>query len=156
MDVDYLMTGSSALLHRCLANFQLGFYCLFHLFSLFACWFQPAQTSQPTVFFSHNKPAPTSLNQHRNQPANRPINWMCLTQCYMHLCFLYLLVCSQLCQVFFCFFLFLGTKRVKRCNVDDFMSWWCLAYGFRVSFSLGYLLFSLVALLYVLNFYILS
>ena len=43
------------------------------LFSLFACWFQPAQTSQPTIFFPHNKPAPTSPNQPRNQPANRPI-----------------------------------------------------------------------------------
>ena len=40
--------------------------------SLFVCWFQPAQTSQPTVFFSHNKPAPASLNQPKNQPANRP------------------------------------------------------------------------------------
>ena len=39
---------------------------------LFACWFQPVQTSQPTVFSSHNKPAPASPNQPRNQPANRP------------------------------------------------------------------------------------
>ena len=41
--------------------------------SLFACWFQPAQTSQPTVFSSHNKPVPASSNQPRNQPTNRPI-----------------------------------------------------------------------------------
>ena len=40
--------------------------------SLFACWFQPAQTSQSTVFFSHNKPASANLNQPRNQPANKP------------------------------------------------------------------------------------
>ena len=40
--------------------------------SLFACWFQAAQTSQPTVFFSHKKPAPASPNQHQPQPANRP------------------------------------------------------------------------------------
>ena len=40
--------------------------------SLFACWFQPAQTSQPTVFSSHNKLAPASPNQLRNQPANMP------------------------------------------------------------------------------------
>ena len=40
---------------------------------LFACWFQPAQISQPTVFSSHNKPTPASSNQSRNQPANRPI-----------------------------------------------------------------------------------
>jgi len=38
--------------------------------TMFACWFQPAQTSQSTVFFSHNKPAQASLNQPRNQPAN--------------------------------------------------------------------------------------
>jgi len=38
--------------------------------SLFAHWFQPAQTNQPTVFSSHKKPAPSNLNQH--QPANRP------------------------------------------------------------------------------------
>ena len=43
------------------------------LYSLFACWFQPAQTSQPIVFSSHNKPAPASLNQPRNQPPNRLI-----------------------------------------------------------------------------------
>jgi len=30
------------------------------MLSLFACWFQPAQTSPPTVFFSHRKPAPAS------------------------------------------------------------------------------------------------
>jgi len=30
-------------------------------FSLFACWFQPGLISQPTVFFSHNKPAPAGL-----------------------------------------------------------------------------------------------
>jgi len=29
--------------------------------SLFACWFQPELISQPTVFFSHNKPAPAGL-----------------------------------------------------------------------------------------------
>jgi len=42
--------------------------------SLFACWFEPAQISQPTVFFSHKKPTPVSLNQHQHQhqPANRP------------------------------------------------------------------------------------
>ena len=44
-----------------------------NIFSLFARWFQPAQTSQPTVFSSHKKPAPTSPNQHQHQPANRPI-----------------------------------------------------------------------------------
>ena len=27
--------------------------------------------SQPTVFFSHKKPAPANLNQHQQQPANR-------------------------------------------------------------------------------------
>ena len=32
----------------------------FHPITLFACWFQPAQTSQATVFFSHNKSAPAS------------------------------------------------------------------------------------------------
>ena len=42
-------------------------------FSLFACWFQPAQTSQPTVFFSHKKPAPANPNQHQHLPTNRPI-----------------------------------------------------------------------------------
>ena len=30
------------------------------------------QTSQPTVFSSHKKPAPASPNQHQPQPANRP------------------------------------------------------------------------------------
>ena len=35
-----------------------------------AHWFQPAQTSQPTVFFSHNKSASVSPNQLRKQPAN--------------------------------------------------------------------------------------
>jgi len=30
--------------------------------SLFACWFQPAQISQPTVFSSHNKLALASPN----------------------------------------------------------------------------------------------
>jgi len=40
--------------------------------SLFACWFQSGQTSQPTVISSHNKPAPANPNQPRNQPANRP------------------------------------------------------------------------------------
>ena len=29
--------------------------------SLFACWFQPGLISQPTVFSSHNKPAPARL-----------------------------------------------------------------------------------------------
>ena len=49
----------------------------FGLNSLFACWFQPAQTSQPTVFSSHKKPAPASPNQHQHQPANRPeIGWL--------------------------------------------------------------------------------
>ena len=33
------------------------------LFSLFACWFQPAQTSQPTVFSSHKKPAPAPTSE---------------------------------------------------------------------------------------------
>ena len=42
---------------------------------LFACWFQPAQISQPTVFFSHNKPAPASPNQPRNQPTNTPFEY---------------------------------------------------------------------------------
>ena len=41
-------------------------------FSLFACWFQPAQTSQPTVFSSHRKPAPASPNQHQHRLANMP------------------------------------------------------------------------------------
>ena len=41
------------------------------IISLFACWFQPAQTNQPTVFSSHKKPAPASPNQHQHQPANR-------------------------------------------------------------------------------------
>jgi len=41
------------------------------IFSLFACWFQPAQISQPTVFFSYNKAAPASPNQPRNRLANR-------------------------------------------------------------------------------------
>ena len=45
--------------------------CLKYVPTLFACWFQPAQTSQSTVFFSHNKLAPASPNQLRNQPANR-------------------------------------------------------------------------------------
>ena len=40
------------------------------VFSLFACWFQSIQTSQLIVFFSHNKPAPVSLNQLRNPSAN--------------------------------------------------------------------------------------
>jgi len=31
------------------------------IFSLFACWFQPGLISQPTMFFSHNKPAPAGL-----------------------------------------------------------------------------------------------
>jgi len=45
-------------------------------FTLFACWFQPAQTSQPIVFSSHNKPAPASPNQLRNRPANSPlVSW---------------------------------------------------------------------------------
>ena len=30
--------------------------------SMFACWFQPAQTSQPTVYFSYDKLAPASPN----------------------------------------------------------------------------------------------
>ena len=29
--------------------------------SMFACWFQPGLISQPTMFFSHNKPAPVGL-----------------------------------------------------------------------------------------------
>ena len=40
--------------------------------NMFACWFQPAQTSQPTVFSSHKIPAPASPNRHQHQPANRP------------------------------------------------------------------------------------
>ena len=43
-------------------------------FSLFARWFQPTQTSQPTMFSSHKKLAPASPNQHQHQPTNRPIN----------------------------------------------------------------------------------
>ena len=42
-------------------------------YNLFACWFQPTLFNQPTVFFSHNKPAPASPNQPRNQPANKPL-----------------------------------------------------------------------------------
>jgi len=34
--------------------------------------FHPVETSQLTVFFSHNKPAPASPNQPTNRPANRP------------------------------------------------------------------------------------
>ena len=41
------------------------------MLSLFARWFQPAQTNQPIVFSSHKKPAPASPNQHQHQPANR-------------------------------------------------------------------------------------
>jgi len=48
-------------------------FTLFAVYSLFACWFQPAQTSQPIVFSSHKKPAPASPNQHQHQPANMPI-----------------------------------------------------------------------------------
>jgi len=29
--------------------------------SMFVCWFQPGLISQPTTFFSHNKPAPAGL-----------------------------------------------------------------------------------------------
>ena len=38
------------------------------------CWFQPGLFNQPTVFSSHNKPAPASPNQLKNQPANTPMN----------------------------------------------------------------------------------
>jgi len=41
--------------------------------TMFACWFQPAQTSQSTVFFSKKKSALASPKQHQHQPANRPI-----------------------------------------------------------------------------------
>jgi len=41
---------------------------------MFACWFQPGLFNQLTVFFSHNKPAPASSNQPRNQPANTRID----------------------------------------------------------------------------------
>jgi len=59
---------------------------------MFACWFQPTQTSQPTVFSSHNKPAPASSNEPRNQPANRPIkDWDFLEgNCFAP--------CSLICQ----------------------------------------------------------
>ena len=36
---------------------------LFHRFSMFACWFQPAQISQPTVFFSPKKTAPVQTSE---------------------------------------------------------------------------------------------
>jgi len=32
--------------------------------SLFVGWFQPVQTSQPTVFSSHKKPAPATTSEH--------------------------------------------------------------------------------------------
>ena len=57
----------------CLSSYDLGnSLATFRIFSLFACWFQPAQISQSTVFFSHNKPALASPNQPRNQPTNTP------------------------------------------------------------------------------------
>ena len=44
---------------------------------LFACWFQSAQTSQPTVFFSHNRPALANPNQPKNQQAAWCFDAMC-------------------------------------------------------------------------------
>ena len=65
--------------HHSGAELLVGLLCVFPSTNLaicspFAGWFQPAQTSQPTVFFSHNKPTPASANQLRNQPANRPVS----------------------------------------------------------------------------------
>jgi len=40
------------------------------IISLLACWFQPELISQPTVFSSHNKPAPARTYQPKNQPVN--------------------------------------------------------------------------------------
>ena len=37
---------------------------------LFACWFQPTQTSQPTVFSSHKKPAPAPTSEHAHGVLN--------------------------------------------------------------------------------------
>jgi len=39
----------------------IKYLTLTSIFSLFACWFQPWLISQPTIFFSHNKPAPAGL-----------------------------------------------------------------------------------------------
>jgi len=40
--------------------------------SPFACWFQPGLISQPTVFSSHNKPAPVGLiSSETNQRTGR-------------------------------------------------------------------------------------
>jgi len=49
-----------------------GLHCM-HFFTLFVGWFQPGLFNPSTVFFSHNKPAPASSNQPRNQPANTPL-----------------------------------------------------------------------------------
>ena len=59
-------------------------------YNLFACWFQPGLFNQPTVFSSHNKPAPASPNQPRNQPANTPLVPNCVA-CASHLVVLLLL-----------------------------------------------------------------
>ena len=44
-------------LEQCLALASTSFFSI----SLFACWFQLGLISQPTMFFSHNKPAPVGL-----------------------------------------------------------------------------------------------
>jgi len=41
--------------------FSEGFNMKDARISLFACWFQPELISQPTMFSSHNKPAPAGL-----------------------------------------------------------------------------------------------
>ena len=47
--------------------------------SLFACWFQPGLISQPTVFSSHNKPAPARLiSPESNQRTGSLHFWRCL------------------------------------------------------------------------------
>ena len=57
-----LLESSIHFFHALSLNILLGWFVLF---SRFACWFQPAQISQPTVFSSHKKPAPASPNQHQ-------------------------------------------------------------------------------------------
>ena len=53
------------LLVSIIQQFSLDHCCLSErfpcIFSLFACWFQSGFISQPTVFSSHNKPAPVRL-----------------------------------------------------------------------------------------------
>ena len=68
------------------------------IFSLFAGWFQPAQTSQPTVFSSHKKPATASLNQHQHQPANMPTVFRGQQPCITRL----LAACREDCLMWRC------------------------------------------------------